>query len=101
MQKIKPIQKKIFYSDCVNWPMNKVDQLNLIIDNAIDISRRTFLKHVDRDVLKSIETDLGYDSHYKQGLTMAADWAVSYHRSKFKDKFCYYFRYSAIEYIFT
>jgi hypothetical protein len=31
---------------------------------------------------------------------MAGDWHVSYHRSKYKGKTVYYFRHSAIEYIF-
>ena len=91
---------KTFYSDCVSWPLNQVQALSDLIDNAIDISRTTFLKHIDRKELKNIESDLGYSSHYKQGMTMASDWHVSYHRSKFKNKICYYFKHSAIEHVF-
>ena len=32
---------------------------------------------------------------------MAADWAVSYHRSKLHGRRVYYFRHSAIEFVFT
>ena len=71
-----------------------------MINESIMISRRTFLKYINRTELREIEENLGYDSHPKQGLTMAADWAVSYHRSKLHDKRVYYFCYSGIEYVF-
>lgn len=89
-----------FYSTCVNWPRGKVDSLTKCVDDAITISRRTFLKHVCREELREIERSLGYSDHWKQGLTMPADWAVSYHRSKYLGKRVYYFDWSCIEYVF-
>jgi hypothetical protein len=68
-----------------------------MIDREIDITRRTFLKHVDRDDLRDLETALGYGSW----LHMASDGTVSYYRSKLHGKTVYYFRQSAIEYVFT
>ena len=88
-----------FYSNCVSWP-GQVDDLIEMIDTNIEITRRTFLKHIDRAELLDIEYNFHYSRHYMQGLTMAADWAVSYHRSKVCGKRCYYFRHSAIEYVF-
>ena len=89
-----------FYRNCVNWPRNDVDALSNMIDNAIEISRTTFLSHVNRDELRSLEEDLSYASHPSQGLTMAGDYYVSYHRSKLHGKRVYYFRHSSIEYVF-
>ena len=92
-----------FYSDCVSWPGDAFapDSLCYMIDNSVDISRKTFLKYINRDELKNIEESLGYSQHHKQGLIMANDYHVSYHRSKVYGKRCYYFRHSAIEYVFT
>lgn len=90
-----------FYGDCVGWPEDKVNDLTEMIDSAIDISGKTFLKHVNRDDLKALEVALGYSTHPKQGLTMAGDCHVSYHRSKVFGKRCYFFKHSAIEYVFT
>jgi hypothetical protein len=89
-----------FYNDCVDWPKNDVDGLSDMIDNAIDITRRTFLKYVDHSELADMAENLGYCWHPTQGLTMAADWHISYHRSKLHDKRVYYFRHSCIEYVF-
>jgi hypothetical protein len=89
-----------FYSNCVNWP-GKVADLSQMIDNNIDITRRTFLQYVNREELAEIERDLSYEKHPSQGLTMAGDYHVSYHRSKLRGKRVYYFRHSAIEYVFT
>ena len=89
-----------FIGDCVGWPRHDVDALSAMIDRAITITRKTFLKYVDRRELREMEKNLSYETHPKKGLTMAADWAVSYHRSKLHGQTVYYFRHSAIEYIF-
>lgn len=93
-----------FYSSCVSWPRHDVSAnggLSDMIQEARPITRRTFLKNVDRSELKTIETQMGYEAHPRRGLTMAADWAVSYHRSKLHGRTVYYFRHSAIEYVFA
>ena len=93
-----------FYRDCVSWPerAEKPGGLSDMIDDAIDISRKTFLQHVDKLDLNYLEVaSMGYAEHHKQGLTMAGDWHVTYHRSKLHGKRVYYFRHSAIEYVFT
>ena len=93
-----------YYNNCVNWSKDDVYSdggLNDMIDQAIDISRKTFLKHVDRDDLRDREFSLGYETHPSKGLTMAGDYSVSYHRSKLHGKRVYYFRQSCIEFVFT
>jgi len=89
-----------FYNNCVSWPRSDVESLSEMIDNAIDITRRTFLKYVDDSELADIAENLGYCWHHSQGLTMAGDWHISYHRSKLHGKRVYYFKHSAIEYVF-
>jgi hypothetical protein len=92
-----------FFSCCVNWPQNDVNAeggLCDMINAARDITRRTFLRHVERTDLAELERGLGYERG--PGLLhMASDWAVSYHRSKLHGRTVYYFRHSAIEYVFT
>ena len=80
--------------------MNDVETLSNMIDTAAIITRRTFLKHVNRDDLRRLESQLGYAKHPTQGLTMSEDWCVTYHKSKLHDEIVYFFTYSAIEYIF-
>jgi len=52
---------------------------------------------VDR---KEVEQMLGYDK-IKDVLKIDEDYSVSFHRSKFKGKRCYYVRWSGIEFIFV
>lgn len=93
-----------FYCNCVCWPRNDVDAdggLNDLIAASEPITRATFLKHVDRSDLRNLERNLQYASHPSQGLTMAADWSVSYFRSKLHGRTVYGFDWSAIEYVFV
>lgn len=96
--------KFAYYTNCVHWPLNDVHNtggLIEMIDNAQDIQRKTFVSHVDQKDLHMLEKALGYETHHRRGLTMAADWHVSYHKSKLHGHTVYYFRHSAIEYVFV
>lgn len=77
--------------------------IQTMIDGASDISRSTFLRYVDRGSLEAIEQSIGYASSSSRNgeLRMAGDWHVSYHRSTYRGRPCVYFRWSAIEHIFT
>ena len=90
-----------FKNSCVDTPRHEVKALSAMIDSNTDITRRTFLKHVDREELKHLEADLGYAQHPSHGLTMANNWHVSYHRSKWNGRRCYYFCWSGIEHYFV
>lgn len=92
-----------YYTNCVGWPAHDVHRkggLIDMVDQARDITRATFLRHVSLEELREIELQLGYAAHPSQGLTMAGDWHVSYHRSKLHGKTVYYFQQSRIEYVF-
>jgi hypothetical protein len=92
-----------FYRSCVDWPMADVSAdggLSDMIADAMDVTRRTFMSHVNRESLREIEASLGYERHPKRGMTMATDWHVSYSRSKLHGQTVYFFTHSAIEYVF-
>jgi hypothetical protein len=96
-----------FLTSCVGWsgrgcgPERDAGRdIQRMVDGARDVSRSTFLKHVDRGNLREVEAMLGYAEHPSQGLTMAGDWHVSYHRGRFCGMPVYYFVWSAIEHIF-
>ena len=72
-----------------------------MIDAERGITRKTFLKHVNREDRIDLERSLGYAPHDPtSGLTMTRDYHVSYHRSKLHSETVYYFKHSAIEYVF-
>jgi hypothetical protein len=93
-----------FYSSCVEWPSDDVNEeggLISLIGDSRDITRKTFLSKVDKAELANIESNLGYVAHPKQGLTMAGDWHVRYFVSKLHGARVYGFVHSAIEFVFT
>lgn len=92
-----------YYNCCVDWDPDEVHSpggLVDMIDQARQITRRTFLKHVGTRDLRSLEESLGYESHPAKGLTMAGDFHVGYFKSKLFGRPVYFFRWSAIEYVF-
>lgn len=108
------MRKHAYYCNCVSWPQSDVHRqggLVDMIDEARQITRRTFFQHVDAEELRGMEESLGYATRRvyftdKYGerhseLMMADDPHVSYHRSKLHGKTVYYFRHSGIEFVFT
>jgi hypothetical protein len=91
-----------FETDCVSCPGDDAGAvIGAMVDEATEISRRTFLRYVEPDNLRALERALNYEAHPRRGLTMAGDWAVSYFRSTFRGRPCVYFVWSAIEHVFT
>ena len=91
-----------FLTPCMTWGgvagSDPGRDIQAMVDQSKDISRATFMRHCR---LGEIPEMLGYCRHASQGLTMAADWYVSYHRSRFCGVPCYYFVWSSIEHIFV
>ena len=87
-------KKPFKYSfNCVGISQNEVCHLHKMIDEAKDIAWETFAKVCDYvDIEKEV---IG-----KGGIKLKDDWYVSFHSSTYKGKKCYYFRHSAIEYVF-
>lgn len=96
-----PTQRLRFFSDCVNWPEDQVDDLNAMIRAGKDISRKTFLKSVDPEEMKELEQRLGYERDPRKGLTMANDYHIGYYKSTVRGCPAVYFVWSAIEHVFT
>jgi len=71
-----------------------------MVANAMSISRRSFLKHVNREDLSELEGCLGGASHPRRGLTIAGDRHVAYYRGKLHNERVYFMTHSAVEYVF-
>lgn len=84
-----------FQTDCVH---STAEAINAMTDAARDVSLRTMRRHCD---LSEFEESLGYFRNSRQGLTLAGDWAISYHKSTYRGRPCYYLCHSCIEYIWT
>jgi hypothetical protein len=67
-----------------------------MVHTAQQITRRTFLKYVDREEMANIEGQLGYDRH----LSMSNDPRVGYYKSTFFGHAVVFFNWSAMEYLF-
>lgn len=78
----------IYFDNCVH---SDACNINRMVDNAVEIQWRTFAKHCDY---------LPLEKQIAQHVKFKNDWAVSFYKSKFKGKTCYYVRHSSIEYIF-
>jgi len=91
------------YSTCVGWPHPAYEEggLSDMVSEGIDISRRAFIKNVGLENTRKLEEDLGYEAHWKRGLTMAQDWSVSYWRGKLYGYRVYYVKWSMIEHVFV
>lgn len=88
-----------YIGNCVSPPF-KVNDLIDLVDNSREITRETFLKKVNKVDLAELQRHLGYAEYPAHGMTMASDYAVSYHKGKLNGKWIYYFTHSAIEYFF-
>jgi len=89
-----------FFNNCVGWPARDVNAeggLCDLISECRQITRETFLRHVDREDRKAVERGLGYGPDFP----MSRDWHVGYYRSKLHGRRVYLFKHSAIEYVFA
>jgi hypothetical protein len=89
-----------FYGSCVIWP-DSIAELQRMIDKALEVTRATFLKHVDRESLRELEDSMGYVRKAFKGLTMANDYHVNYYKSILEGQVVYFLTHSAVEYAFN
>jgi hypothetical protein len=91
-----------FLTNCINCPgPDPGDAINAMTEASTQITRKVFMQYVNKDDRLALEKQLGYETHYKLGLTMGKDWHPGYFRSVFRGVPCVYFDHSRIEYIFT
>lgn len=76
------------------------ESITSMTEQSSDVSYRTMLKYCD---LASWAEDHGYEvrQNVGHGLTLKGDWHVSYHKSVYRGKPCYYLVHSHIEYIWV
>ena len=79
----------------------EMDELSAMTERARPAAPATFRREVG-PALEKWATQCGYEpARSRKGLTLAKDWHVSYHRSRFGDTVVYYLVWSAFEVIFT
>lgn len=92
-------ERQFFFSECVAWPKHEVQAIIDMIESERRITRETFVAHVDPVDRIHLERLLGYTSRGPG--SMAQDGLVRYYSGKLKGRRVYFFRWSAIEYVFT
>jgi len=70
-----------------------------MIEDAQEITYRTFTKYVSVDHVRSILPGV-FDKHPKQGLTLKSARGISFYKSHWEYETVYYLVYSGIEFIF-
>jgi hypothetical protein len=86
--------KYTYVTCCVDCP--DVPALSNMIDIAMGITYATAAKYID---MQKTNRMLGYTGCGK--LTLKTDYHVSFYRSKYQGKRCYFIKHSCIEYIYT
>lgn len=90
-----------FYSSSEEWPTHDLDALTDLVDNAQQILRNTFLRHVDQAELRELAHQCGYVEYPSQGPIMGRDDCVQYFKSTLEGETAYFFRWSDIDFVFT
>jgi hypothetical protein len=87
---------------CVDVHRSEADVLHATIEARQEISRRTFMSKVSRAEMADLFPGYLWNPYDRgRGLRMADDFCVSYYRSTWKGKRCYYVLWSGIEFIFV
>lgn len=90
------MQKFHFYTNCIGSTFELIDAMR---DNEKEVTREEFLEHCDS--VDKWARERGYEDNPDEGLTLADDWHVSYHRSTYDGRPCFYLCWSSIEFIWT
>jgi hypothetical protein len=70
-----------------------------MVDNSIEITWETFIKHVMWTEIRDHFDYYSWKSGRGFGLHIKDDYAVSFKRGKLGDKKCYFIQHSGIEYM--
>lgn len=89
-----------YWHSCMDTPPFAVPDLVECVDKARAVTRATFQRKVCPEALAALEARLGYSPARSGGLTMAEDYHVTYHTSRYRGRAVAFVRHSAIEYIF-
>lgn len=86
----------VYECSCVEGDGQAISDMT---EQAIDVGYRTALRHCQG--LLDWAATKGYAKRATAGLTLREDWAVSFHRSRFQGRRCYYICWSAIEFVWV
>jgi len=86
-----------YLQNCVDWPYRFAADLSDMLSSGWEITYPRFLYRIDRSDLAFLEGNLGYSKKFP----MKDDGYVTYHSGLIFGTRCYYFRHSAIEYVFA
>lgn len=92
------MSRLLFFTSCPYW-LNylPVEDLNSMVREKVEITRKTFLKRVDPESMRHTEEECGYDKRFP----MSKDPYVSYYKSKVRGCPVVFFMWSAMEYVFA
>jgi hypothetical protein len=90
----RPLAEYVFETDCISSDGESINDMR-DHDDMVYVSYRTMRRRCVGLADKAKE--LGYG----RWLTLKGDWHVSYHRSIYRGRPCYYMVWSAIEYIWV
>ena len=88
-----------FLTTCVDC--QDVEALEEMIDNAREISYKTFIKYVPPQQLAEVFPEYNWGRSQGQGLTMKSDYHVSYYKSKYAGIPAVFVVHSAIEHVWV
>lgn len=83
-----------YLTNCVNSTAKAIQDM---VDNETTVTWKTLIKHIPIQEIRSILPGYQWNG---RGLHIKDDYAVSFHRSRFNGKRCYYICHSCIEYVF-
>ena len=93
------MRRTFYIGSCVELPGEHITEM---VDAARQITYRTFMAHVDRGIMESLFPEYNWPGKPGNfGLWLCNDWHVSYYRSTYRGRRCYFIEHSAIEYIFA
>lgn len=101
-----------FITSCVG---STAEKIHALLDTEVDVSKAEFFRNVPlREIFASgighiyywtrqqcATAGVDYEEVKNNGLKMWKDWAISYYKGIYEGLPCYFFKHSAIEYIFV
>lgn len=97
----RKVKRYHFETTCISADGDDIIEMRR---SAKEVGYRTMLKHVGAEEFLAVQHQIGYDvpgRGERTGLTMKRDWAVTYYRSTYQGRPCFYFVWSHIEHIFV
>jgi hypothetical protein len=93
-----------YLGSCVSCPDTAVQHLVKMVESGRAISWRTFRRNIGKSNYDELASHLGYLIGYAGlcgELRLETDYAVSFHKGKYRGQTAYWCEHSCIEYIYT